>query len=358
MRPTVDSIVKSFQNSGKKHFLLTGNRGSGKTTLFLKLKEIICGSEGKTVPGITTYVIPQERVMLRNDMTSEEAVIGIFKDNCMETVSSGFQNLGVKSVAQAAGTDFEWTTIDEIGFLESNEECFKDAIGQLFDTKRVLAVIRKQNILFLNELKSREDVYLMDMDEMRLQVGCVIMASGISKRFGENKLLVDFQGETLIERVLKLTAGELFAKRIVVTRTKEVEELCKEKEIDVILHEFPGRGDAVRLGMEQMMDMDGCMFCPCDQPFLRRKSLNRIVGKFTYGEKKIFKLGSGDVQGAPVLFSKDYFNELCKLPERSGGSYVIKKYLEEVDVIEAENVTELWDIDTKDEYLKMLKENV
>ena len=181
------------------------------------------------------------------------------------------------------------------------------------------------------------------------------MASGISKRFGENKLLVDFQGETLIERVLKLTEGELFARRIVITRTREVTELCKTKGIDVILHELPGRGDAVKLGMEQMMDMDGCMFCPCDQPFLRRNSLNRMIEEFAREEKTIFKLGFGDMQGAPVLFSKKYFQELCQLPQKSGGSYVIKKYPEEIEVVAAESAMELWDMDTKEDYIQMLK---
>ena len=106
--------------------------------------------------------------------------------------------------------------------------------------------------------------------------------------------------------------------------------------------------------MEQMMDMDGCMFCPCDQPFLGKKSLNRMVGKFTYGEKTIFKLGFEGKEGAPVLFSKEYFEELLNLPEKSGGSYLIKKYPEKVDVIQAENEDELLDMDTKEEYQKML----
>ena len=354
MRPNVDSIVRSFQNSGKKNFMITGNRGIGKTTLFLKLKEVLCGADKVAVPGITTYAVPQKRVMLRNDLTGEESVIGVFKDNWMETVSEGFRDLGVTSIQTAIAVEnTQWVTIDEIGFLESKEECFKDAIRVMFDTKRVLAVVRKQDLPFLNELKNREDVYLIDMDEMRLHVGCVIMASGISKRFGENKLLIDFQGQTLVERVFALTEGDLFARRVVVTRTKEVEELCKEKGIQVILHEYPGRGDAVRLGMEQMMDMDGCMFCPCDQPFLDRKSLNRMVGKFTYGEKTIFKLGFEEMFGAPVLFSNRYFEELCELPENKGGSYVIKKYPEEADVIFAESEAELWDMDTKEDYDRM-----
>jgi molybdenum cofactor cytidylyltransferase len=139
----------------------------------------------------------------------------------------------------------------------------------------------------------------------------------------------------------------------VVTRTKEVKELCEARGIPVIFHEYPGRGDAVRLGMEQMMDLDGCMFCLCDQPFLGRKSINRMVGKFTYGEKTIFKLGYGEKQGTPGLFSNRYFEELCKLPEKSGGSHIIKKHLKEVDVIFAESEAELWDMDTKEDYDRM-----
>lgn len=189
-------------------------------------------------------------------------------------------------------------------------------------------------------------------------VGCVIMASGVSKRFGENKLLVDFHGEMLIEKVLALTEGNLFAKRIVVTRTKEVAELCRERGIEVILHEFPGRGDAVRLGVEQMMDMncpiDGCLFCPCDQPLLKKESLEKMIEEFRKNAKGIVQLCYGSECGAPMLFSKEYFEELCHLPEKKGGSYVAKKYPEAVKFVEAQSELELQDIDTREEYKKLL----
>ena len=56
--------------------------------------------------------------------------------------------------------------IDELGFLESNELTFQAAVRNVFDTKRVLAVLRKQDISFLNELKGRDDVYLVDLDQL------------------------------------------------------------------------------------------------------------------------------------------------------------------------------------------------
>ena len=36
-----------------------------------------------------------------------------------------------------------------------------------------------------------------------LPVGCVIMASGVSRRFGSNKLLADFRGEPMLAAQLR-----------------------------------------------------------------------------------------------------------------------------------------------------------
>ena len=41
----------------------------------------------------------------------------------------------------------------------------------------------------------------------RPPVGCVIMASGLSRRFGSNKLLADFGGRPLLFRALEVTAN-------------------------------------------------------------------------------------------------------------------------------------------------------
>ena len=182
-----------------------------------------------------------------------------------------------------------------------------------------------------------------------LQVGCVIMASGVSKRFGENKLLADFRGKTLIERALEITDGDLFSRRIVVTRTQEAELICKERGIEVILHELPGRGDAVKLGMEYMMDMDACVFCPCDQPLLKKESLRNLINTFRNDTDKIYRLAWKDAPGTPVLFSKNYYQELMNLPSDKGGSYLLKKYEDNIGLVQVYDKNELKDIDTKED---------
>ena len=83
------------------------------------------------------------------------------------------------------------------------------------------------------------------------QIGCVIMASGLGKRFGGNKLMADFNGKPMIQRALDLTEG-LFCRRVVVTRHERIAGLCREQNVDVVLHDLPHRSDTVRLGLEAL----------------------------------------------------------------------------------------------------------
>lgn len=190
------------------------------------------------------------------------------------------------------------------------------------------------------------------------KIGCVIMASGEGKRFGGNKLLADFYGNTLIQTVLDATEG-LFEKRVVVTRSEEVSKLCHQQGINVISHSLPNRNDTVRLGIEEMEEMDACVFCPSDQPLLSKESLLKLQKNFEGSQKGIHRLVFGEQEGTPILFGKEYFEELKKLPEKSGGSYLIKKYPHQVERVLALKESELMDVDTPEdlERLRRLKEN-
>ena len=175
------------------------------------------------------------------------------------------------------------------------------------------------------------------------KIGCVIMASGLSVRFGKNKLFAEWDGKTFLERILDTTEG-IFARRVVVTRSEEAVEFCRKKGVEVIFHSFPNRNDTVRLGTAYMEGMDGVLFCPCDQPMLRRESLLGLLEAFQEGD--ILRLAYGEKTGMPVLFDQAYFTELQSLPEKRGGSYLIGKYGKRVKAVQATEEYELFDVDT------------
>lgn len=193
-------------------------------------------------------------------------------------------------------------------------------------------------------------------------VSCVIMASGLGKRFGENKLMADFHGQPMISHALTVTEG-FFARRITVTRHREVADFCRQKEIPVLLHDLPYRNDTVRLGLEYLESLEsqssqkssivssdliqGCLFCPGDQPLLRRETISALIAAARNEPEKIWRVSCKGEAGTPVLFPRWTFPELKTLPMGKGGGYLAKKYPEQVRMIPVRDWYELKDVDTR-----------
>ena len=187
-------------------------------------------------------------------------------------------------------------------------------------------------------------------------LGCILMASGEGRRFGGNKLLAPFQGQPLIHRILSATDTDLFSRRIVVTRHREIAALCQETGIEVILHDRPHRNDTIRLGLERFGDHppDGCMFCPCDQPLLSKGTVEALARAFLERPDGIYRLCWQNTPGSPIIFPKAYFAALKTLPQDKGGSYVIRSFNPRVRCVEAASAWELKDVDTAED-LKLLE---
>ena len=327
--------------------------GSGKTTLLSKLFP-------ESLPGITTWAEPYQSVFMQDNQEGISVKIADYDDTIQGTklkmVLRGdvLCTFGIPILNRCKQSKSEWISIDEIGFLEETCEPFQDAIRDLFDHKQVIAVVRKQDLPFLNELRGRADVFVIDLDQPFGNAGCVIMASGLGNRFGGNKLMADFLGKPLISRILDATDG-LFAKRVVVTRHNSVAELCKEQGIPVVLHDLPHRSDTVRLGLEAIGDVDRCMFCPGDQPLLSKETIASLLLSAMRNPESIWRTFCGSTPGSPVLFPRWSFPELLALPEGKGGGVIIKQHPEKCKMLPISDPWELMDADTP-EILEQLRQ--
>lgn len=180
------------------------------------------------------------------------------------------------------------------------------------------------------------------------------MASGISSRFGSNKLMTELKGKPLVQYAIDNTAG-LFDRVIILTRSAEVRDYAQVRGIECFFHELPTRNLAVRLGMEQLAAEDGVMFYQCDQPYVSRRSLLNMNERFEQRPDGIVILASNGEGGSPVIFSRRFFAELMELPDGRGGAYVIEQHRAEVQLVEALEAYELWDVDTPED-LEMLEQ--
>ena len=186
------------------------------------------------MPGVTSWVVPEKGVYLKNNCSKEIIQIGRYhpdpthKRNQMLAIPESFDEKGTAFLHSCLHATSEWITIDEIGFLESNSCKYRQAIRTLMKHKQLLMVVRKQKLPFLEELRNHKDVFLVDLDQPYGNAGCIIMASGQGTRFGGNKLLADFNGQPLINSSLNIIKN-LFTASVVVTIHKEIQSLCKNK---------------------------------------------------------------------------------------------------------------------------------
>ena len=186
----------------------------------------------------------------------------------------------------------------------------------------------------------------MSAPEAIKDIGCIVMASGLSARYGRDKLL-----EMLGDREIILhTVGSLSAAGfmpLVVTRSEAVAALMKREAVACALHDGPLKSDTMRAGLEALPpDAAGWLFMPADQPLAQPASLRRLAARFLNCPARAVRLGFGADAGSPVLFPAACRSALLAYRGDRGGMDVLKERRIPCDVVSAEYAWELWDVDT------------
>ena len=185
------------------------------------------------------------------------------------------------------------------------------------------------------------------MENKQLRIGCVVMAAGNARRFGENKLAAVFQGRSLLQRALEAVPAEKLGPVAVVTQYPEAAALARGFGFRPVRNPHPDWGISytIRLGLEAVGPCDGALFLVSDQPLLRREAVAALVDAFRARPDALAALGHNGVRGNPCIFPARYFPELLALREDQGGSTVIRRHPEELLLFEAPG-EELEDVDT------------
>src|SRR5690606_17834680 len=113
-----------------------------------------------------------------------------------------------------------------------------------------------------------------------------------------------------------------------------------------------GMSGSIKIGLRSLLrsypDLDQCVIAACDQPFIDANVFHglKILAKET--GKGIVTTGFDETWGIPVLFSKQYFDELLSLDGQEGAKRIVKKYGDNMAIFPFEKAK--FDIDTKEDY--------
>lgn len=188
-----------------------------------------------------------------------------------------------------------------------------------------------------------------------MKIHFALLAAGRSLRYGkEDKLMEQIGGREilflLLDKTRKIHASWKGSTVLVVSGEKErrldIPEIC-------VVNKHPERGisSSIALALETIRHQpewqsgDAVCFCVCDQPFLKRETLEAMLEGFQRSRKGI---GCIDWNGPknPCVFQERYFPELLNLSGDEGGKKVLKRHLDDLYRLEAKK-EEVWDMDEK-----------
>jgi molybdenum cofactor cytidylyltransferase len=158
----------------------------------------------------------------------------------------------------------------------------------------------------------------------------ILLAAGQSRRFGGDKQLAMYGGESLLARSARLLIDAGLAPRVVVlAATAEAHrQALAGLDVEIALNSAPEKGisSSIQVGLRAVGSVDGAVITVCDQPFCTAEHLKLLVETARVSGAEIVASGYADVAGVPAFFRSTVFSRLENLTGNRGAAMVIRAF--------------------------------
>ena len=192
-------------------------------------------------------------------------------------------------------------------------------------------------------------------------MNAILLAAGLSKRMGVQKLLLPFAGSTVIETVIKnMYVGGLCP--IIAVFSREVADEVQERPewLRIGINNAPERGQSSSLAIALDMLPDDEDFCIMlgDLPFVGQKEIKTLRECFSSipADKTVFTPCRNGVFGHPMFYRAIWKNRFKTAQGDAGGKNILMDYKDEIITSETPDC-HFRDIDTPDDYKNLVKKN-
>lgn len=184
---------------------------------------------------------------------------------------------------------------------------------------------------------------------MSTTVHCVVLAAGLSERFGASKMLAPVAGEALIRRVLRAVrdAG-VGPVHLVVGHDSERVCAAGDGLCDAVVensHYRDGMGTSIAAGVASLPpDAGAVLILLGDQPLVRPDHLRELAAAWAADPGSVVASGYAGTAGPPVVFPRAAFPDLEALDADRGAKALLDDDRYPVTVIDADD--QALDVDT------------
>lgn len=191
---------------------------------------------------------------------------------------------------------------------------------------------------------------------------CIVAAAGASRRLGHPKQLVRVDGETLIERSVRV-AHQAGIERVLVVLGAYADPIqavldTQAYPLTLVMNAEweQGLSSSIRVGVEQASAEPGCdgvLWMTCDQPHLTAEHLQALLGHFArHRQQRIVASGYSEIAGIPAIFPVQSFPALRELRGDEGARRLLRAASQPSPIIVPVEAAAL-DIDTPEDEARL-----
>ena len=191
-------------------------------------------------------------------------------------------------------------------------------------------------------------------------ISAIVLAAGESRRMGRAKQLLEWEGKSLLDRVLENLQGSR-VDEVILVLGHEAEEIRKKVDTcgaRVVINNGYKEGmiTSIHQGLKVLSEKAEAFFIVlADQPGIGPEIFNRLISEWqkTIPLRKIILPTYRGRRGHPALFSVKYREEALRLKGEVGLRQILLEHPEDIVTVELNAASILQDIDTPEDYRQL-----
>ncbi|MGQ9918724.1 MAG: nucleotidyltransferase family protein [Bryobacteraceae bacterium] len=192
---------------------------------------------------------------------------------------------------------------------------------------------------------------------MKTKLSTILLAAGSSSRMGRPKALLEYEGETFLDRQIRLYAG--LGARVICVLGQDAGQVAaalqRAAEAVLVLNPAPGGGQLTSLqcGLRAMQaDTEAFFFTPTDSPGVLAATVAALLEVWD-GETDFVQPVYEGRHGHPVLASARMAPALLALPPQASARDLVRRSRRRF--VEVSDPFVLLDVDTPEIYSRLLE---
>jgi molybdenum cofactor cytidylyltransferase len=193
-------------------------------------------------------------------------------------------------------------------------------------------------------------------------IAAVILAAGASQRMGSPKALLDYRGETFLNRLIRVLGNECHPVIGVLGYHADTIRAHAAGKVQFVINPGPERGQlsSLQTGLAAVpQDVEGFLFTPVDSPAIRESTLKQLVVRFqnkTPQTQFVIPRYEGQ-RGHPVFAVPSLLAEFLALPLTGQAKDIVHAYVPRTEYVDVDDPGILADIDNREAYRELMEKS-